>query len=267
MRVLIVAFAVVIVQASIPNCTCIQKPICQQGFAPTQTGNCGNHGQYPYYCCTPTTNATTTLPYPTLPYPTTNVESKLRRKPSVENYGSCDSASGERLNEGYCQHRYRDSKGIWTIGIGFNLQQSSAKSSFAACGGDYNAIMQGADSCHDSTSGQTLSDSVIQCLFEHSIMSARNCPASLVSNFASLQGGPQSALVDMAYNMGCAGLGAFHNTLKAVEAKDFSAAAVGMQNSLWCGQVGSRCDRDIACMKSGDGEILNPGVKGIRYQS
>lgn len=166
-------------------------------------------------------------------------------------FGSCDSSSAERLNEGYCEHRYKDSVGLWTIGIGFNLQQLGASSSVSACGGDYKAIMQGPDSCNDKTAGQTLSDSVIQCLFDKSIASARLCPARLVSGFSSLPSGPKSALVDMAYNMGCGTLGTFKNTLAAVARHDYAAAASGMKNSAWCGQVGSRCERDVACMKSG----------------
>lgn len=171
-------------------------------------------------------------------------------------YGKCDSSSAERLNEGYCVHRYKDSKGIWTIGIGYNLMQGGASSAVASCGGSYNAIMQGPDSCSDKTAGQTLSDSVIQCLFEKSIASARACPMRLVSGFDSLPSGPKSALADMAYNMGCATLGTFKNTLAYVAKHDWSNAAMGMQNSLWCGQVHSRCTRDVACMKSG-------GISGL----
>ena len=34
-----------------PTCTCIEKPTCPPGKAPAEAGNCGGHGQYPYYCC------------------------------------------------------------------------------------------------------------------------------------------------------------------------------------------------------------------------
>lgn len=166
-------------------------------------------------------------------------------------FGNCDSSSAERLNEGYCVHRYKDSVGLWTIGIGFNLMQLGATSSVSGCGGSYDAIMQGPDSCNDKTSGQTVSDSVIQCLFEKSIASARFCPANLVPGFESLPSGPKSALVDMAYNMGCNGLGKFKNTLAAVAKHDYQSAAEGMKDSAWCGQVGVRCSRDVACMTSG----------------
>ena len=35
-----------------PSCLCIKKPTCAAGEHAAATGNCGNHGQYPYYCCT-----------------------------------------------------------------------------------------------------------------------------------------------------------------------------------------------------------------------
>jgi len=35
------------------DCLCIKKPVCAAGNHPENTGNCGGHGQYPYYCCVP----------------------------------------------------------------------------------------------------------------------------------------------------------------------------------------------------------------------
>eukprot|EP00038_Savillea_parva_P027723 m.61122 g.61122 ORF g.61122 m.61122 type:complete len:204 (+) comp8003_c2_seq1:29-640(+) len=35
----------------VPTCSCIKTPTCAAGSKPVKAGNCGNHGQYPYYCC------------------------------------------------------------------------------------------------------------------------------------------------------------------------------------------------------------------------
>ena len=35
------------------QCTCIEEPTCAAGTHSEEKGNCGNHGQYPYYCCVP----------------------------------------------------------------------------------------------------------------------------------------------------------------------------------------------------------------------
>ena len=37
--------------ATAANCTCIGKPSCLAGSHAEPAGNCGGHGQYPYYCC------------------------------------------------------------------------------------------------------------------------------------------------------------------------------------------------------------------------
>ena len=36
------------------NCSCIQAPVCPVGYHSEPAGNCGGHGQYPFYCCTAT---------------------------------------------------------------------------------------------------------------------------------------------------------------------------------------------------------------------
>jgi GH24 family phage-related lysozyme (muramidase) len=46
-------------------------------------------------------------------------------------------------SEGFSAKAYRDTKGLLTIGYGFNLQQSSARSIMASFGLDYNAYVNG----------------------------------------------------------------------------------------------------------------------------
>ena len=58
-----------------------------------------------------------------------------------------------------------------------------------------------------------------------------------MNNFNSLTLSQQSALVDMAYNLGCGGLGKFVMLKAAVERLDFPGAAVQIQSSTYCGQA------------------------------
>lgn len=53
----------------------------------------------------------------------------------------------------------------------------------------------------------------------------------------------QSALVNMAFNLGIGGLVKFHNFLAAIEAKDYKTAAAEMLDSVWAKQVGDRAHR------------------------
>ena len=50
------------------------------------------------------------------------------------------------------------------------------------------------------------------------------------------------ALVDAAYNLGLAGLLAFHEALDAMQREDWVEAAHGFQNSLWYRQIPDRVD-------------------------
>ena len=156
--------------------------------------------------------------------------------------GECNSYEREKLNEGYRTCVYKDSMGVPTIGVGFNLKKFGARGEIEAVGADYDKVLVGTE---------CLNDRQIQELFEKDMGSAVGCASSFVSNYGSIGDGPQSALADMAFNLGCEQLREFTTLKSDVERKDFSAAAQDMKSSLWCRQVGGRCDRDASCMKSG----------------
>ena len=154
--------------------------------------------------------------------------------------GECNSYEREKLNEGYYKCVYKDPVGIPTIGVGFNLQKFGAKAEIESVGANYYAVLNGS---------QCLDDSQIETLFNHDMESAVGCASSWVSNWSSLGSGPQSAIADMAFNMGCGTLREFVNLKSALEDKNYSKAVEDMKASLWCRQVGSRCERDVACME------------------
>merc|ERR1711991_749388 len=82
-----------------------------------------------------------------------------------------------------------------------------------------------------------------------------------------IPGQPQevsAALTDMAFNMGCSGLEQFTSMKSAIQAGDYQKAAQDAENSLWCGQVGARCQRDAACIASG-GSGPNPTPSPTPY--
>lgn len=153
--------------------------------------------------------------------------------------GECNSYEREKLNEGYYKCVYKDPVGIPTVGVGFNLQKFGAKEEIESVGANYNAVLNGS---------QCLDDSQIERLFDHDMDSAVSCASSWLSNWNELGSSPQSAVADMAFNLGCAGLHEFVSLKSALEEKDYSKAAEDMKASLWCRQVGSRCSRDVDCM-------------------
>ena len=61
----------------------------------------------------------------------------------------------------------------------------------------------------------------------------------------------QRALANMAFNMGIGGLLGFRNTLAAIMAGRYDAAAKGMEDSKWARQVGKRAERLAKMMREG----------------
>lgn len=121
-------------------------------------------------------------------------------------------------DEGKRRRRYRDTKGIWTVGIGHNIE---------------------ADPSYPYTlSDEPLSDEQISNLFWNDIT---NVIAELDSRwpwYTSMTDARQRVLANMCFNMGARTLSTFKNTLAAMKAGYYLQAAQGMRQSLWARQVG-----------------------------
>ena len=72
-----------------------------------------------------------------------------------------------------------------------------------------------------------------------------------MSGYDSLCCNVQNVVTDMVFNLGEAGFGGFHQTIRDIEAGSYATAAEDIQNSLWCRQVGSRCTDDANMLKRG----------------
>ena len=157
--------------------------------------------------------------------------------------GPCNTYKVEKLNEGYYPCAYTDPVGLRTVGIGFNLEKSGARARIASVGANYGKVKSGS---------QCLSDAQIQKLFLQDMQIAVSCVSSWLPNWSSLPSGPKSAVVDMAFNLGCAGVKNFKKMKAALTQNppNYPAAAAEMKNSRWCSQVKGRCTRDVKCMRS-----------------
>lgn len=116
-----------------------------------------------------------------------------------------------RRDEGVRATAYRDSVGVWTLGIGHNLSVPIS----------HDAIMQ------------ILLDDV------QAVQTA--CLALPI--WSRLSEPRQGVLLNMAFNLGFDGLMQFRAMYVAMEAGDFDAAARAMLDSRWAIQVGARADR------------------------
>ena len=171
--------------------------------------------------------------------------------------GPCNSYGREKLYEGYHTRVYLDSRGIRTIGVGFNLEKAGAQQQIEGVGADYDAVLNGR---------QDLTDWQIRTLFSQDMNTAVRCVTSWIPRWSLLGLAPQSALADMAFNLGCTKLMELHCLWTALSRSplDLNWAATEMQSSDWCGQMGLRCDRDVTCIRPTETE---PNITIVQPES
>lgn len=132
-------------------------------------------------------------------------------------------------DEGKRSKVYRDSMGIWSAGIGRNMQDKGLSE-------DEMLFMLRND------------------IREHCALLDRHCPW-----WRNLDEVRQRVLANMAFNLGVGPsdeqpkgkLLTFKNTLQAMARGDYEAAANGMSSSAWAKQVGIRATRLIDMMRKG----------------
>ena len=147
------------------------------------------------------------------------------------------------LHEGYRTKTYRDSVGVPTIGVGFNLQRKDAQYLLTSIGADYDAVLRG---------DHELTDDQIQFLLDYTLSDSIQSAKAIINNYDDLFDVRKRVVIDMIFNLGMRGFFKFHRTRQAIEDSEFKLAAQYMRESLWCGQVKSRCSRLSNMMESGN---------------
>jgi lysozyme len=124
-------------------------------------------------------------------------------------------------DEGKKNMLYRDSIGIWSIGIGRNLQDRG------------------------------LSDDEILYLLKNDMNIVFTALDTSLPWWRSMTENRQRVLANMCFNLGINRLMGFKNTLLSMSQGDYAAAAAGMLASRWATQVGDRAKRLAAMMEQG----------------
>ncbi|KAL0213156.1 hypothetical protein RCL1_006782 [Eukaryota sp. TZLM3-RCL] len=146
-------------------------------------------------------------------------------------------------HEGVRNCVYTCTAGHPTIGIGFNLDRSDAPTLIKNYTPyDYRSLRLGSQCFKTNQEMEYLMQKDLELNFYP-------CARSAVRNYESLPQPVRTIIVDMVFNLGCAGFKSFKNTIAAFERRDFSAAAAGMEASLWCRQVGRRCTHDVGVVR------------------
>jgi GH24 family phage-related lysozyme (muramidase) len=136
---------------------------------------------------------------------------------------------------------YYDSKGILSVGVGFNLEEPSAVGRIEALGVDYDALRAGK---------VLLNDAQIDVLFDLTLDDAESDAKHHVPNFTEHPEDVQLAVLDMNFNMGGPRFSKFVNLRDALKEKNYHAAATHMADSKWAKEdVPRRASRDIALVR------------------
>jgi lysozyme len=126
-------------------------------------------------------------------------------------------------DEGKLLMPYRDTRGFWTIGIGHLLGAELPQ-----------AFEQG------------ISEQQCQDLFAADLHHVYDLMDVYLGPWWQLDGinGPRSGvLLNLAFNLGTAGLSHFHEFLGFMRAKDWEGAAADLEKTPWYHQVGERAPR------------------------
>jgi lysozyme len=127
-------------------------------------------------------------------------------------------------HEGLRLSAYQDSLGYWTIGVGRLI---------------------------DARMGGGLSNAEAMLLLDHDI---DECVTDLTARFPwyeALDDVRQRAVTDLRFNLGAQGLNGFKQFLAAMGRADYEVAAVSLVRSKWYGQVGTRAERIVSQVRTG----------------
>lgn len=119
---------------------------------------------------------------------------------------------------------YQDHLGYWTIGVGRLV---------------------------DARKGGGLRADEIDYLLRNDINDRVDALTRALPWFQNLDDARKGVLLNMAFQMGTAGLLGFSNTLERVRLGDYAGAAAGMMQSKWAGQTPERAARLARQMETG----------------
>lgn len=129
-----------------------------------------------------------------------------------------------KKHEGFRSHGYMDSLGYMTIGWGHLI---------------------------DARKGGSIDEDILEMVLDRDIAKAWAQAETLVDNFDHLSDERKGVLVEMVFQMGFATVRRFKHMRRAVEAKDWDAAADEMLDSMWAAQTPGRAKKLADIMRRG----------------
>ncbi len=145
-------------------------------------------------------------------------------------YDRAALAAQLRIDEGVRDRPYRDSRGIWTAGVGHNLE---------------------AHGIDPASLPAPIPDATIDAWLGEDIGEAEAALDANLSPWRALSDGRQRALLNLCFNLGWAKLATFATFLGYILAENFDAAAEDLLGTLYAREVGARAERVAALLRQG----------------
>lgn len=146
-----------------------------------------------------------------------------------------------KKHEGVRPKAYKDSLGIPTVGVGFNLHRPDARDIFKTLGIDYDAVLKGREVLTMDQVNKLLQDDLKVCIDDLKV---------LFKDWDTRPDEFKLVLVDMRFQLGGKGLRNFKNTLKYLTNKQYKEAGDNMCKSLAYTQTPKRWDENIQLLAS-----------------
>ncbi len=143
-------------------------------------------------------------------------------------------------SEGVRNSVYFDSRGIRTVGIGFNLERADAPTRLKEVGADFQKIFNGS---------QKLNGQQIEQLFKFTLKEAIDGAVRLFPDLPKYSYNVKKVLVDMVFNMGVDQVGEFKTFGKAIREGRYWDAGHSLRDTLYYQQVGRRAVRNEFLLK------------------
>lgn len=145
--------------------------------------------------------------------------------------------SGTADEEGFKPRVYKDTRGIRTVGKGFNMQQAGARRIWEEAGIEtpFNDVLTGREEVTEEEADRL-----------HDVMMDKAAAAAprLIKGLENLSGNRQAVIHDMLYQLGEAEAKKFAPTLKLVEKGRFAEAAARLQKTKIASQAPNRVARN-----------------------
>jgi GH24 family phage-related lysozyme (muramidase) len=145
-----------------------------------------------------------------------------------------------RRHEGLRLTAYNDTKGVLTIGYGFNLEATGAGAVCKLTGVDYAAIKNGA----------SITEAQANAIFALQLDAVIVQASTLFPNFHVMPVNAQVVIQDLIFNMGLAKFSKFTETVPALRAGKYGLAADLLEKTLWYKEVKGRAIEDIALLRA-----------------